>query len=282
MTPGHKRLPRGKILEVQSALHGMPESTIRHIHREWTCAVSNHRIPFPPVTHSASHTYKTAENIKLFKEVAMLTHKRRCGSKRALSAICDERGFHIGPTACRERKRLYTVQHCRRLQYKISEHHIIMRMKWCCDKVVQHRRCRLHAFTSTVHFLERVNEHYSWLTDVPLPEEITIGNKQHIRKAMFLVVLAQRRDDINFNGLIGVYPFMTPHTLLSGPRKGQVEWRSQNIDGKAYINVMLNQVLPSLSLSIRCKGCRDNSSLSSRMVPKRIVLRLRMRICWLR
>ena len=34
MTPGHKRLPRGKILEVQSALHGMPESTIRHIHRE--------------------------------------------------------------------------------------------------------------------------------------------------------------------------------------------------------------------------------------------------------
>ena len=37
---------------------------------------------------------------------------------------------------------------------------------------------------------------------------------------------------------------MTPHTLSSGPRKGQVEWRSQNVDGKAYINVMLNHVLP--------------------------------------
>ena len=155
MPPGHKRLPRGKISEVQSALHGMPESTIRHIYREWTYAVSNHRIPFPPVTHLASHTYKTPENIKLFKEVAMLTHERRCGSKRALSAVCNERGFHIGPTACREWKRLYTVQHCRRLQYKISEHHKIMRMKWCCDEVVQHPRCRLHAFTNTVHLDEK-------------------------------------------------------------------------------------------------------------------------------
>ena len=63
---------------------------------------------------------------------------------------------------------------------------------------------------------------------------------------MFLVVLAQPRDDRNFNGLIGIYPFMTPHTLLSGPRKGQVEWRSQNVDGKAYINIMLNHVLPDI------------------------------------
>ena len=63
---------------------------------------------------------------------------------------------------------------------------------------------------------------------------------------MFLVVLAQLRDDMNFNGLIGVYPFMTPHNLLSGPRKGQVEWRSQNVDGKAYINMMLNHVLPDI------------------------------------
>ena len=144
------------------------------------------------------------------------------------------------------------MQHCRRLQYKISEHHKIMHMKWCCDEVVQHPRCRLHAFTNTVHldekcfFSERVNGHYSWPTDVPLPEEITIGNKQHIRKAMFLVVLVQPRDDMNFNGLISVYPFMTPHTLLSGPRKGQVKWRSQNVDDKAYINIMLNHVLPDI------------------------------------
>ena len=106
----------------------------------------------------------------------MLTHKRRCGSKRALSAVCNERGFHIGPAACREWKRLYTVQHCRRLQYKISEHHKIMRMRWCCDEVVHHPRCRLHAFTNTVHldekwfYSERVNGRYPWPTDVPLPE----------------------------------------------------------------------------------------------------------------
>ena len=104
-----------------------------------------------------------------------------------------------------------------------------MRMKWCCDEVVQHPRCRLHTFNNSVHldekwfFSEIVNGHYSWPTDVPLPEEITIGNKQHIRMAMFLVVLAQPRDDMNFNGLIGVYPFTIPHTLLSGPRKGQAQ-----------------------------------------------------------
>ena len=106
------------------------------------------------------------------------------------------------------------MQHWRRLQYKIGKQHKSMRMKWCCDDVVQHPKCRLHAFTNTVHldekwvFLECVNGHYSRPTDVPLQEEITIGNKQHIRNAMFLVVLAQLRDDMNFDGLIGVYPFI--------------------------------------------------------------------------
>ena len=32
-------------------------------------------------------SYKTPENIKLFKEVAMLTHERRCGSKGAISCM---------------------------------------------------------------------------------------------------------------------------------------------------------------------------------------------------
>ena len=65
----------------------------------------------------------------------MLTHEQRCGSKRALSALCNECGSLISPTACREWKRFYTVQHCRRLQYKISEYHKIMCIKLCCDEI---------------------------------------------------------------------------------------------------------------------------------------------------
>ena len=41
------------------------------------------------------------------------------------------------------------------MQFKISEHHKIMHMKWCCDRIVQHSRYRLHAFTNTVHFYEK-------------------------------------------------------------------------------------------------------------------------------
>ena len=55
----------------------------------------------------------------------MLTHEQRCGSKRALSAICDKRGFRISLTACREWKRLYTMLHCGDFTI-ISEHHKIM------------------------------------------------------------------------------------------------------------------------------------------------------------
>ena len=58
----------------------MPLSTIRHIYREWTCAVSNYMIPFLSITRS--------DNIKIFKEDAMLTYKRR-QQKRALSAVMN-------------------------------------------------------------------------------------------------------------------------------------------------------------------------------------------------
>ena len=102
MPPGHKRL---QILEVQSALHEMPESTIRHIYSGMDLSSFDIQDSVPTCHIFCKSYVQTPENIKLYKVVAMLTHEGRCGSKRPLSAVCKERSFQISPTICFEWKR---------------------------------------------------------------------------------------------------------------------------------------------------------------------------------
>ncbi|KAF0685579.1 Aste57867_22566 [Aphanomyces stellatus] len=95
-----------------------------------------------------------------------------------------------------------------------------------------------------------------------------VKNKKFITKVMFLAAVARPRYDPHrrreFDGKIGIWPFVhrTPAKRTSKNRvEDTVETKPQNVDSRAYFNMMLNNVVPAIQAKFPLQDLRSGVML---------------------